>query len=66
MLLRLRWVCYQLGCGGVSVDYLAVVASFPKPDDKIRSTSFQVISSPPQPNLFGEKSVVLKCTLFSF
>lgn len=31
-----------LGCGGVSVDYLAVVASFPKPDDKIRSTSFQV------------------------
>lgn len=31
-----------VGCGGVSVDYLAAVASYPKPDDKIRSTSFQI------------------------
>lgn len=31
-----------VGCGGLAVDYLAAVASFPKPDDKIRSTSFQV------------------------
>ncbi|XP_074268711.1 uncharacterized protein LOC141592053 isoform X2 [Silene latifolia] len=31
-----------LGCGGAVVDYLAAVASYPKPDDKIRSTSFQV------------------------
>ncbi|KAK4366138.1 hypothetical protein RND71_014018 [Anisodus tanguticus] len=31
-----------LGCGGVSVDLLAAVASYPNPDDKIRSTSFQV------------------------
>ncbi|XP_021763357.1 ribokinase-like isoform X2 [Chenopodium quinoa] len=31
-----------LGCGGVVVDLLAAVASYPKPDDKIRSTSFQV------------------------
>ncbi|XP_019709713.1 uncharacterized protein [Elaeis guineensis] len=31
-----------LGCGAVSVDYLASVASFPKPDDKIRSTSLKV------------------------
>ncbi|CAN4093473.1 unnamed protein product [Withania somnifera] len=31
-----------LGCGAVSVDFLAAVASYPKPDDKIRSTSFEV------------------------
>ncbi|XP_010684806.2 uncharacterized protein LOC104899332 [Beta vulgaris subsp. vulgaris] len=31
-----------LGCGGVVVDLLAAVSSYPKPDDKIRSTSFQV------------------------
>ncbi|KAJ0966551.1 hypothetical protein J5N97_023468 [Dioscorea zingiberensis] len=31
-----------LGCGAVSVDYLATVASFPQPDDKIRSTSLKV------------------------
>ncbi|KAJ6798571.1 Uncharacterized protein M6B38_209900 [Iris pallida] len=31
-----------LGCGGVSVDYLATVAAYPKPDDKIRSTSLKV------------------------
>ncbi|KAK4408185.1 Myosin-6 [Sesamum angolense] len=28
-----------LGCGAVSVDFLAAVASYPNPDDKIRSTS---------------------------
>ncbi|XP_030455007.2 uncharacterized protein LOC115676268 [Syzygium oleosum] len=31
-----------LGCGSVSVDFLAAVASYPKPDDKIRSTSLKV------------------------
>ncbi|GMI98676.1 hypothetical protein like AT4G28706 [Hibiscus trionum] len=31
-----------LGCGQVSVDFLATVASFPNPDDKIRSTSLKV------------------------
>ncbi|KAL9239092.1 hypothetical protein vseg_013444 [Gypsophila vaccaria] len=31
-----------LGCGSATVDLLAAVASYPKPDDKIRSTSFQV------------------------
>nr|GMD66926.1 ribokinase-like isoform X1 [Ipomoea batatas] len=31
-----------LGVGGATVDFLAAVASYPKPDDKIRSTSFQV------------------------
>ncbi|KAK7245280.1 hypothetical protein RIF29_40119 [Crotalaria pallida] len=31
-----------VGCGGVGVDFLATVSSFPKPDDKIRSTSFKV------------------------
>lgn len=31
-----------LGCGAVSVDYLAAVASYPKPDDKIRSTNLKV------------------------
>lgn len=34
----------QLGCGGVGLDFLAAVASFPKPDDKIRSTSLKVFS----------------------
>ncbi|KAJ3693139.1 hypothetical protein LUZ60_012234 [Juncus effusus] len=31
-----------VGCGAVSVDYLATVASFPNPDDKIRSLSLKV------------------------
>ncbi|MCD9643516.1 hypothetical protein HAX54_031089 [Datura stramonium] len=31
-----------LGCGAVSVDFLAAVASYPNPDDKIRSTNFEV------------------------
>eukprot|EP00268_Persea_americana_P021191 TRINITY_DN2116_c0_g2_i3.p1 TRINITY_DN2116_c0_g2~~TRINITY_DN2116_c0_g2_i3.p1 ORF type:complete len:412 (+),score=94.79 TRINITY_DN2116_c0_g2_i3:172-1407(+) len=31
-----------LGCGGLGQDYLATVASFPKPDEKIRSTSIMV------------------------
>ncbi|KAH7669709.1 Ribokinase/fructokinase protein [Dioscorea alata] len=31
-----------LGCGAVALDYLATVASFPKPNDKIRSTSLKV------------------------
>ncbi|KAK1290253.1 putative fructokinase-3 [Acorus calamus] len=31
-----------LGCGAVSVDFLATVSAFPRPDDKIRSTSFMV------------------------
>ncbi|KAH8517552.1 hypothetical protein H0E87_005469 [Populus deltoides] len=31
-----------LGCGAAGVDFLATVASFPKPDDKIRSTSLKV------------------------
>nr|GMD71157.1 ribokinase-like isoform X2 [Ipomoea batatas] len=31
-----------LGVGGATVDFLAAVASYPNPDDKIRSTSFQV------------------------
>ncbi|KAL6900623.1 hypothetical protein ACP4OV_005299 [Aristida adscensionis] len=31
-----------LGCGAVSADYLATVASFPNPDDKIRSLTLKV------------------------
>ncbi|CAK9140837.1 unnamed protein product [Ilex paraguariensis] len=31
-----------LGCGAIGVDFLATVASYPKPDDKIRSTSLMV------------------------
>ncbi|KAI0500458.1 hypothetical protein KFK09_018670 [Dendrobium nobile] len=31
-----------LGCGALSLDYLATVDAFPKPDDKIRSTSLKV------------------------
>ncbi|KAL8494437.1 hypothetical protein ACS0TY_025302 [Phlomoides rotata] len=31
-----------LGCGGVTLDFLAAVASYPEPDDKIRSTSAKV------------------------
>ncbi|KAL9397829.1 hypothetical protein Peur_012082 [Populus x canadensis] len=31
-----------LGCGAAGVDFLATVASFPKPDDKVRSTSLKV------------------------
>ena len=37
--------CSQVGCGGISVDYLATVSAFPRPDDKIRSTSSKVRSS---------------------
>lgn len=32
----------MLGCGAVSADYLATVASFPNPDDKIRSLTLKV------------------------
>ncbi|XP_028765572.1 ribokinase isoform X2 [Neltuma alba] len=31
-----------VGCGSVSVDFLATVAAYPKPDDKIRSSSLKV------------------------
>jgi hypothetical protein len=31
-----------LGCGAVGADYLATVASFPNPDDKIRSLALKV------------------------
>ncbi|XP_024004732.1 ketohexokinase isoform X2 [Eutrema salsugineum] len=31
-----------LGCGGIAVDFLATVDSYPQPDDKIRSTSLKV------------------------
>ncbi|GMP90516.1 hypothetical protein CsSME_00041608 [Camellia sinensis var. sinensis] len=31
-----------LGCGGVGVDFLAAVAAYPKPDDKIRTTSLKL------------------------
>ncbi|XP_020593674.1 ketohexokinase-like isoform X2 [Phalaenopsis equestris] len=31
-----------LGCGALSADYLATVDAFPKPDDKIRSTSLKI------------------------
>jgi sugar/nucleoside kinase (ribokinase family) len=36
------YVLLQLGCGGISVDYLATVASFPNPDDKIRSLALKM------------------------
>ncbi|WVZ06201.1 hypothetical protein V8G54_019547 [Vigna mungo] len=32
----------HVGCGAVSVDFLAIVAAYPKPDEKIRTTSFKV------------------------
>lgn len=39
-----NWCEYkQVGCGSVAVDFLAEVASYPKPDDKIRSTSLKVL-----------------------
>ncbi|CAK8543714.1 unnamed protein product [Lathyrus sativus] len=31
-----------VGCGAVGLDFLATVAAYPKPDQKIRSTSFKV------------------------
>ncbi|KAF5178347.1 Ketohexokinase [Thalictrum thalictroides] len=31
-----------LGCGAACIDYLATVDSYPKPDDKIRSTSLKI------------------------
>ncbi|KAF7153274.1 hypothetical protein RHSIM_Rhsim01G0259300 [Rhododendron simsii] len=31
-----------LGCGGLSMDLLAAVEAYPKPDDKIRSTSLKI------------------------
>jgi hypothetical protein len=32
----------QVGCGSLSVDFLATVAAYPKPDDKIRTTTLKV------------------------
>lgn len=34
--------CVVVGCGGISIDYLASVARFPQPDEKIRSMDFKV------------------------
>ncbi|KFK29414.1 hypothetical protein AALP_AA7G131200 [Arabis alpina] len=34
--------CIVLGCGGIAVDFLATVDSYPQPDDKIRSTCLKV------------------------
>ncbi|XP_059433471.1 uncharacterized protein LOC132166639 isoform X2 [Corylus avellana] len=31
-----------VGCGGAALDYLAAVAAYPNPDDKIRTTSLKV------------------------
>eukprot|EP01018_Ginkgo_biloba_P019848 Gb_29403 [translate_table: standard] len=31
-----------VGCGGLSIDYLAYVRAFPQPDEKIRTTDLQV------------------------
>jgi hypothetical protein len=36
------FVFMQVGCGAVGLDFLATVAAFPQPDQKIRSTSFKV------------------------
>lgn len=35
----------QVGVGGSAVDFLATVAAYPKPDDKIRSTGLKVQNS---------------------
>jgi hypothetical protein len=35
----------QLGCGLVTLDYLATVDAYPRPDDKIRSGELQVTMS---------------------
>lgn len=51
----------QLGCGSVSVDFLAAVASYPKPDDKTRSTSFQVLFS----SILGYLGYILTFVNFS-
>ena len=34
--------CKVAGMGSAGLDYLALVSSFPKPDDKIRTESFEV------------------------
>jgi len=33
----------QVGCGAVSADFLEAVASYPNPDDKIRTTDLKVL-----------------------
>ncbi|OIW13228.1 hypothetical protein TanjilG_03557 [Lupinus angustifolius] len=32
----------QVGCGGISVDFLAAVSAYPNPDDKIRTTNLKI------------------------
>lgn len=32
----------QVGCGMTTVDFLATVDAYPKPDDKVRTISFKV------------------------
>eukprot|EP00250_Pteridium_aquilinum_P021140 c25037_g1_i1 orf=311-1609(-) len=34
--------CIVAGCGAIAIDYLASVAQFPQPDEKIRSLDFKV------------------------
>lgn len=38
-----------IGLGGAGIDYLAEVAAYPAPDDKIRSTDLQVAPGPASP-----------------
>ena len=35
-----------VGCGGVGIDYLASVAAYPKPDEKLRTQALQVRDLP--------------------
>lgn len=51
-------VFVQVGCGAVGLDFLATVAAYPKPDQKIRSTSFKVF-----PFLFNLYSFMLFSSL---
>ncbi|XP_020593675.1 uncharacterized protein LOC110033870 isoform X3 [Phalaenopsis equestris] len=43
-----------LGCGALSADYLATVDAFPKPDDKIRSTSLKIANDFQGKNILTE------------
>jgi hypothetical protein len=44
----------QVGCGGAALDFLASVAKFPQPDDKIRSTELKVSLMKQTSSLFNK------------
>ncbi|CAL4917078.1 unnamed protein product [Urochloa decumbens] len=56
--------CVVLGCGLVTLDYLATVDAYPRPDDKIRTGELQVSSEPSIGGAAGVNHLLRRCAFF--